>query len=700
MGALIGRVFAAGEEPMALVKLLMVCILAIGATASHAQIVVPSKAPDAAVLANIPQSAQNEFYSERRQARRKNAPRIVFVPGILGSKISECHADGSQCSDIWGTIGSVTRSGVDLSLRPDRTYRTDVVDSLFFKDIYGDTLDYIRAKADAIAVDSIDDALVTVFHYDWRVSNGDNAKALKDRICLVRAHAESSPIVIIAHSMGGLMTKIWAARHAKEPCANGKTPDVTQIVFVATPHLGSPKAIKAVAEGYNILFDELTGLRKYLGWFERNYLLDAINQAGISYPSLYELLPIRTSEYCNQKKPLLAKASVPVVGDDNKPLNLFDVDTWRRYDLLHRIGAPAVRASYYEHDLAPMLSRAEQLLCEIADFDPATVADVVYLFGREKTDRTFGWFHLHSGVSNSIDGSSIVQGDGTVPVYSAQNFLVSTTRQTTEVQADHTSIINSATVLHLLDDLYVKATQRADLQIARSNNQYASLLVAETAATGRLMSVSLDPQAWSGGDDKLAIEINTRALADMGYKADDIAHVAATTLDASERARLYAVAASSSTNLTERLTLITDVGQSAYDAGRFQEAIRSSAFVKVTAETALPSSTPQKVSLQRSAKELEGWSYLRGGDLAKFNELAASYATTYAVTKDEFKEPVSPLPNDVDFAKFVPLTNSDQIVVYARPGRYHFAAERMSMSKTKASSVHRASPWTRSLSKH
>lgn len=661
---------------MTLARLFGVLVLAISVRASYAQVIPPSTPLDDTTISNIPQSARDKFYSERRVARRKSTPRIVFVPGILGSTIDECRADGSQCTNIWGTAGAVRRSDVDLSFRSDRFYRTDVVDSLFFKDVYGGALEYIRGKAESVVSDSADDALVTVFHYDWRLSNGENAKLLKERVCLVRAHAESSPIVIVAHSMGGLMTKVWAARHAKEPCPDGKKPDVAQIVFVATPHLGSPAAIKAIAEGYNILFDELTGLKRYLGWLERNYVLDAINQAGISFPSLYELLPIRASEYCIQQKPALAKAAVPVVGDDNEPVNLFDVDTWRRYDLLRRIGAPAVRRSYYEHDLAPLLRRAEQLLCEIADFDPATVADVVYVFGREKADRTYGWFHLHSGAADSIDSSTTMQGDGTVPVYSAQNFLVSTTRQTAEVQADHTSIINSRTVLGLVDDMFVKAIQRADLQTARANTQYASLLIAETAATGKLISVSLDPKAWPQGDDELAIEINTKALAAMGYKATDVAKVASTTLDPFERTRLYAVAASSTNEPSQQLTWIGDVARSSYDAGRFQDAIRSSAFVTTAAETTFPSNDPKTTSLQKAAKEVEGWAYLRDGDLAKFNELASSYAAKYAVTKDEFKEPTSPLPTSADLENFFAWRKSypREVLVYSgRPPLDQFA---------------------------
>ncbi|VIO79115.1 lipase/acyltransferase domain-containing protein [Bradyrhizobium ivorense] len=617
-----------------------ICMFAMCFAPSHGQVLSP-KQTNSPLSPKISQAELDEFYAERRSARRKNTPRVVFVPGILGSKIDECKADGSQCNSIWGTFEAIRKRDVDLTVRRDRVYRTDVVDSILFKDIYGEVLEFIRSKAEAVVSDSRDDALVTVFHYDWRLSNGDNAARLKDSICVVRAHAESSPIIIIAHSMGGLLTKVWAARHANELCPSGKRPEVARIVFIATPHLGSPKAIKAVADGYNIMFDELTGLRQYLGYFERNYVLEAVNLAGISFPSLYELLPIRSSDYCSQQKPALAKAEIPVVGEENKPVNLFDVDVWRRYDLLRRIGAPAVRRSYYDNDLAPLLSNAEKLLCEIADFDPSTVAEVTYLFGREKADRTYRWFHLRSGKSDSIDNSTLMQGDGTVPVYSAQNFLVSSTWQTAEVQADHTSIVSSKALRERIDDLYRSATQRADIQPAHSNTQYASLLITEMAASGNLISVSLDPSAWTQGDDKLAVELNDKALELMGYQAADVAQFASTTLNAHERARLYAVAASSTKEPSQQLKWASELALASYEGGRFQDAIRNSAFVTTAAKALLPANDPQTASLTKTAREVEGWAYLRGGDLAKFNELASSYATTYAVSKDSFKEPAS-----------------------------------------------------------
>jgi len=187
------------------------------AIACEAQVPAATDAPGSSLVKDIPQQTRDEFYAKRRDIRRQTAPRVLFVPGILGSKIAECRLDDSQCHDVWGTAAAIAQSDVDLRLRSDRHYRTDVVENLFFTDVYGGVIDHIRQQANSVGPDMPGDPLVSVFSYDWRQSNAFNAEKLRDRVCAIRAGAEKSPIVIIAHSMGGLMTKIWAARYAGCP---------------------------------------------------------------------------------------------------------------------------------------------------------------------------------------------------------------------------------------------------------------------------------------------------------------------------------------------------------------------------------------------------------------------------------------------------------------------------------------------------
>jgi hypothetical protein len=112
----------------------------------------------------------------------------------------------------------------------------------------------------------------------------------------------------------------------------------------------------------------------------------------MSFASIYELLPIRSSEYCQHEKPDLSLTSDPVDSEDGKPLNIFDVEVWKRFDLLRgRIEPVTARNNYYETKLAALLRQAEVSLCEVVDFDPLSVIPHVdYIYGREKENHTFG----------------------------------------------------------------------------------------------------------------------------------------------------------------------------------------------------------------------------------------------------------------------------------------------------------------------
>ena len=615
-------------------------VLTVFVTASYAQNIPPKRAVDSALVKSISPSTMDEFYSKYRAAKRRNAPRIILVPGVLGSKIEECRTDNSQCTTIWGTVGALLSKDVDLNQKSNRTYRTDVVESLFFKNIYGETLNHIRDRAELLNTDTREDPLVNVFHYDWRESNASNASRLGTRICDVRLKAPNSPIIIIAHSMGGMMTKVWSKRHSHTACSNGAKPDVTRIVFVATPHLGSPKTVKAISQGYNLLFDEIEIVsNRYLRWWEKNYLLDAINRAGASFASVYELLPIRSSEYCQATKLSLVSAAIPAVSDDGKPINIFNPDIWRQYDLLSRIGGSVEGRQPYYDKVALLLKQSEELLCEIVDHDPSTVADVVYLVGRQKSDNTFGWFHLKRGAKDTFEVFTNVEGDGTVPLYSAKSFLVSQTKQTIEVQADHISIIGHPTLLTMIDKWYEEAEARAKLELAKMDNpEFVSLLVAETAASGDLFPVSLNARTWTNDENQIATKINSRALAAMGYSSTDVAQYASLNNDPLDRAKLYMVAASTTEAPDEKWMWVADAAQFAYISSYYDAAIANSELFIEASKSGLHG-VPNATELEKRAGKLIGWSYLRNGNRAKFNITANEFAKKYSVAETEFKEP-------------------------------------------------------------
>ncbi|MFA6106926.1 MAG: alpha/beta fold hydrolase [Patescibacteria group bacterium] len=73
------------------------------------------------------------------------------------------------------------------------------------------------------------------FPYEWRQDNKLSAYQLKQKIDEIKTATGAEKVDIIAHSMGGLVTRYYAESDDYEN-------DIDQIVFLGTPHRGSPEA--------------------------------------------------------------------------------------------------------------------------------------------------------------------------------------------------------------------------------------------------------------------------------------------------------------------------------------------------------------------------------------------------------------------------------------------------------------------------
>lgn len=73
------------------------------------------------------------------------------------------------------------------------------------------------------------------FPYEWRNSNAVTADLLKQKIQEVKNKTKVSKVDLVAHSMGGLISRYYIE-------GNNYQNDVDQLVTLGTPHKGSPKA--------------------------------------------------------------------------------------------------------------------------------------------------------------------------------------------------------------------------------------------------------------------------------------------------------------------------------------------------------------------------------------------------------------------------------------------------------------------------
>ncbi|MDQ2080818.1 hypothetical protein RA307_11555 [Xanthobacteraceae bacterium Astr-EGSB] len=196
---------------------------------------------------------------------------IVFIPGLMGSRLCRPDPAGSRNEIVsWGTLSALP-SIAELQLptddeddvRPCGLIREVVFFGLYTQEIYGP----IVARLERLGYRENHDLFV--FDYDWRRSVFDNARSLAE---FVQAKvAPGQKIDILAHSMGGLIARIYAV----EMGGGGR---IGRLISAGTPFLGSAKVFETVEQGWGALNTVLGGIAVF-----RRTLL--------SFPSIFELSP-------------------------------------------------------------------------------------------------------------------------------------------------------------------------------------------------------------------------------------------------------------------------------------------------------------------------------------------------------------------------------------------------------------------------
>jgi pimeloyl-ACP methyl ester carboxylesterase len=249
---------------------------------------------------------------------------VVLIPGFLGSKL------GDDQGLVWGEFLSMIRRFDELALPADPAGTTlrpaGLLDSVqilgpFRIGQYQDGLDWFRSAG------FVDGTSLFVFDYDWRRSNFESAKRLREFVDSQPALA-AGRFNIVAHSMGGLIARIYIHRE-------GGASRVGKLVTVGTPHLGSVEAVRAVLEGWG-------AKSAFLGGRER------VREVMLSFRSLWELLPTYSNCCIEGRRG----------ASDNQPIDALDFDTYARLRWLPPSwrGQPARRAF-----IEAALTRAREL---------------------------------------------------------------------------------------------------------------------------------------------------------------------------------------------------------------------------------------------------------------------------------------------------------------------------------------------------
>ena len=270
---------------------------------------------------------------------QERTPPVIVIPGILGSRLMDATAKqevwpGSAFNLLFDAkenlalrIDPKTLQPLDDGVQPDGLF-----EQAFNSDFYGAILRTLRDSGGFVPGKPGERAdprqrRYYVLAYDWRQDNVITARRLDALIEQIRRDYGDPrlKVNIIAHSMGGLVTRYYL-RYGTVDALEGEgsfpinmagAAKVGTVVLLGTPNLGSVRSLQGMILG------EEVGLSR------------VPPEVLATMPSVYELLP----------HPLNAWSVAP----DGKDLDLdlFDVDTWKRFQW--SVFNPAVQQRIRSH---------------------------------------------------------------------------------------------------------------------------------------------------------------------------------------------------------------------------------------------------------------------------------------------------------------------------------------------------------------
>jgi len=199
----------------------------------------------------------------RGGARRGPRPNAVVLHGIMGAELTV--RKGKDDDLVWVhagrlALGQITR----LKMKPDGTPEHDSFASGMMRKYY---LELLLGLAE--------DANVQAFHYDWRRDLNDSAGELHDRI--QEWFGGSAPVLLAAHSMGGLVARTWIKNH------RARWDKGCRLVMMGTPNHGS-FAIPQVITGAHKMVRKLAAL-------DLRHRLASFTAVLNTFPGSLQMLP-------------------------------------------------------------------------------------------------------------------------------------------------------------------------------------------------------------------------------------------------------------------------------------------------------------------------------------------------------------------------------------------------------------------------
>lgn len=425
---------------------------------------------------------------------------LVFVPGVMGSLLVSRGLSG-----LWWIDVQSRRHLNDLRLTPDGRSDADPDHDVAPVGLTQSYEGFLKAVLDR------QDFGPRSFPYDWRKPLDASADSLRDAIVAAHAGNGGKPVHLVAHSMGGLMVRTTLRCHPELWRHVGK------IVFLATPHYGSP-AIAGYLKHHLWGFELLAALGHYLD-----------RETFRSLWGVIGLLPAPAGVY-----PDTRPGDPPQTWGDGPyrhpcaNFDLYQAAEWHlglNKDAEDRLQAVLDAAAGWHrelHDWHNSLDQAQRnRMAVIAGVGKKTLFRVAY-----QPAFRFLWEHMDR-VTSRRPGDRHRDGDGRVPLASAQLEWVGETRY---VRAEHGSLPSVPAVY--ADVFRFLADQPMELPARPQDALRAHLAGDETSSvTPVLAGVRADEHGDDPGylnlsdPDQTAMADIQRALADGHLPAFNRIHI-------------------------------------------------------------------------------------------------------------------------------------------------------------------------------
>ena len=358
---------------------------------------------------------------------------VIIVPGISATSLTDGQNDVWSPHNIGGALDLVKygyngiKSFINhdvpllscdysgLPIHPQVKVSDEdngYMDNNLIKDYYGELGNSLKAQGYS----------VYYFGYDWRLDNSFTAKALDTFINeKMRIHGVNK-ISIVAHSMGGLVTAKYIA--------NGNAKKIDKLVTIATPYLGAPKALYIFETG------------NFLGGASDILMASQLKKLVPNLKTVYQLLP--SPQYFSVNNTYYIKKYIDKPG-------------WGTGDTVTKIETYAESKKLMQSRdwmNAGHLGIAESFHNSLNLYNSLWSVDSYFIIGdKESTIGSVKMQYDKYGNFQKATDLGIINGDGTVPIVSAQAGTATNINRRYYVNGQHSNLPKKSNVIQQVKNI-------------------------------------------------------------------------------------------------------------------------------------------------------------------------------------------------------------------------------------------------------